>query len=358
MTLRLSVTGLGKRARNASISLATAAALLTVGAVGTALPAAADEGDDAPAIVETATAEPVQVAETTAEGTLTIVNGSLADGSRTGQFAAGTEIQVEANAAEPGMIFTGWAVSGIRLANASSPRLTFEMPDGDVRLVANYVRAFSLAVGLGTVNETEMFGIFAPGSVLELAAFDAPAGQVFDRWNVVPESLTRHLADPTAPVTTFRMPRADVLIRASYSTAYTLNLSASPAEGGSVNGSGEYPAGRDVNVAAQAATGFIFAGWSVSSGSGLADATVAETTVEMPTQDVVLVANFERVTDGVPTQQPTSTATPTATASTTAPVVEPTAAGVTLPAGWSVWLAPTQTTSPLTDILLSAAQGR
>lgn len=68
--------------------------------------------------------------------------------------------------------------------------------------------------------------------------------------------------------------------------SYTLTVTASPAEGGTVTGGGTYTYGADASVTATAAENYVFSGWS----DGVED---AERTVIVES-DVELVANFKK----------------------------------------------------------------
>jgi len=353
--------------KNSVAAAALAFALVAVG--GTATAAWAADGDVTPTVSETATVSiaeptelpaPISTAPTgtvpaaplpAPSGTVTVTGGTLSDGSTSGTFAPGTTVSVEANFPDPGMAFTGWTATGVSLDDPSAPWLSFEMPDGDVRLVATYARAFSLAVGLGTINGTEMFGQYAPGEVLDLAAFDAPAGQVFARWNVVPESLADNLADPTSPTTTFQMPRSSVLIRASYTVGHELTMAASPSQGGALVGAGQYAADRTVDIAAIPADGYAFTGWTVGDGTNpVADAAAVETTLQMPSGPLHVVANFAPVAGGVTPGDSNGTAVP-ATRAASAILDESLTSA--LRDGRYVWSTDGQPASPIAKVLVS-----
>lgn len=74
------------------------------------------------------------------------------------------------------------------------------------------------------------------------------------------------------------------------SNQYSLNLFASPPEGGVVTGAGNYPANTGVVVSATPAEAYIFLYWSDESGELVS--TEASFTYTMPAQDVELTAHF------------------------------------------------------------------
>jgi hypothetical protein len=84
---------------------------------------------------------------------------------------------------------------------------------------------------------------------------------------------------------------------------FNLTLEANPTEGGTVEGSGEYWEGHEVNINAIPNTGFMFVNWTDEEEVVLF--TQASATFAMPAEDVTLTANF---TDQIPsiTVSPTS----------------------------------------------------
>ena len=64
-------------------------------------------------------------------------------GSGSGNYAAGSDVDIEANAAETGMRFKEWEGAGgltFVLGDANSSKATFKMPAGEVTLTATYER--------------------------------------------------------------------------------------------------------------------------------------------------------------------------------------------------------------------------
>lgn len=67
------------------------------------------------------------------------VNGSYADASGEGKYAAGSIVTVRAGS-RSGYTFNGWTSSGIRVDDASAAETTFTMPEGSVTVTANWTR--------------------------------------------------------------------------------------------------------------------------------------------------------------------------------------------------------------------------
>lgn len=81
---------------------------------------------------------------------------------------------------------------------------------------------------------------------------------------------------------------------------YNLNLNASPAGNGSVNGGGVYSENSSVSITATPNIGYIFAGWSGDT-QYITDVNSENTTVTMPANDITLTANFEEDSGSEPT---------------------------------------------------------
>lgn len=67
------------------------------------------------------------------------VNGSYADASGEGKYAAGSVVTVRAGS-RSGYTFNGWTSSGIKFDDASAAETTFTMPEGSVTVTANWSR--------------------------------------------------------------------------------------------------------------------------------------------------------------------------------------------------------------------------
>lgn len=67
------------------------------------------------------------------------VNGSYADASGEGKYAAGSVVTVRAGS-RSGYTFNGWTSSGIKFDDASAAETTFTMPEGSVTVTANWTR--------------------------------------------------------------------------------------------------------------------------------------------------------------------------------------------------------------------------
>ena len=132
--------------------------------------------------------------------TLTVVGGS---GS--GSYLPGTIVVITADTPPNGQTFAGW--SGFPVANSNASITTLTMPAAEVTVFANdrVSSTFTLTVVNGSGG-----GVYAPGTVIGIAANPPPAGKRFSTWSGYA------VAGATATNTTLTMPAADVMITAQY----------------------------------------------------------------------------------------------------------------------------------------------
>ena len=105
------------------------------------LTVAADETAETLTVVATSTLDQTKSGEATVTVTEAPVEKfalTVANGSGSGEYEAGTEVTVQANAAETGMRFKAWEAEGITLADPTVNPLTITMPAGAVTLTATY----------------------------------------------------------------------------------------------------------------------------------------------------------------------------------------------------------------------------
>ncbi|HAX92952.1 MAG TPA: hypothetical protein DCY25_03215, partial [Bacteroidales bacterium] len=126
-------------------------------------------------------------------------------------------------------------------------------------------------------------GTYASGTNVTVTA-TAATGYQFVNWteNSVLASTT---ASYTFTIT------ADRILVANFSLLqYNIVASASPAEGGTVTGAGEYPHGTTVNLTATPNTGYVFLNWTDDGGIVSTETTLSFEAVS----DRTLAANFAR----------------------------------------------------------------
>ena len=179
--------------------------------------------------------------------------------------------------------FTGWTGEGVEFADATAVETTFEMPEKDVTIKAN----FKNTVYYVTVEGGEASHKTAKkGETVTITAI-IPEEHEFTGWTG--EGV--EFADATAAETTFTMPEADVKVTANFKEkVYNVTVE---------NGSSDIKTakkGETVTIKANVPEGKNFAGWT-GEGVEFADATAEETTFVMPGKDVNVKANLE-VLDG------------------------------------------------------------
>ena len=213
-------------------------------------------------------------------------------GSGSGNYAAGSDVDIEANAAETGMRFKEWEGAGgltFVLGDANSSKATFKMPAGEVTLTATYeVIPPSYIV---TVNGGSGSGSYEEGQEVSIKA-NVSEGMRFLKWEA-PEDLVFTQGSVTSEEATFKMPAKVVEITAVCEEIPSHNVTVT---GGT--GTGEYKEGALVSIKADTPEfGKIFKEWSgaeeleFTQGSASSE----EATFKMPTKDVELIATYENI---------------------------------------------------------------
>lgn len=226
-----------------------------------------------------------QLRPETTPSTVTVVNGTGG-----GSFLPGATVNISADAPAANQHFVNWTLTtgtGVVFADANSSITSFVMPDGDVTVTANFAldNQFALTVNGGTSDPAGPHFAGATGTVTA----DAPAAnQQFVRW----DGDYAILASRTDATTTFIMPAAAATLTAVF--AYDEQFSFT-VEGGTGTAGGPFFAGTPVTATAPAIGGpdnTPFERW-VASGVVLADDTLNPITLDMPANNVTLIAVFE-----------------------------------------------------------------
>jgi hypothetical protein len=207
-----------------------------------------------------------------------LYNLTVSNGFGSGNYPTDAMVQIAASNAPAGQVFASWL--GYPVANPSSVGATFSMPSSNLIITATYSNApyYTLTVASGTGS-----GSYLPGTIVNLAADFAPAGEVFADWTGYP------VANPSADVTTLTMPASNAAVTANFSNAPVTSLFYLNVINGS--GSGSYVAGATVYIAANApATNQTFAGWT---GYTVANPAALSTSLVMPNNDVSVTASFQ-----------------------------------------------------------------
>ena len=172
--------------------------------------------------------------------------------------------------------------NGVSIASdylvSSSENLSKDLEAGtyyvEISKRSSYTGTYSLSISTPTTNYTITTSVnptgggtatanpaaAAQGTTIALSAM-ASAGYAFENWTVVSGSVT--FGNANSPNTSFTMPAGNVSVRANFkvSAKITITATASPANGGTVTGGGEYQKDASVTLLATANTGYTFDGW-------------------------------------------------------------------------------------------------
>ncbi len=131
--------------------------------------------------------------------------------------ASATEIvTVTADAAPEGQAFTHWTAEGVTLEDDTSLVVSFEMPENEVTLTANYQYLNGYSVTVLLPDGDELTAEYYPGNKVTITAPKVD-GMKFVNWIVVEGDIT--LNNENARSTTFTMPESDVVVEAVYDEA-------------------------------------------------------------------------------------------------------------------------------------------
>lgn len=201
----------------------------------------------------------------------------------------GTTVTITAEPPAAFREFAQWdVVSGSAIPEDPGAAVTtFVMPSSHVELSALYMDImYNVNVNNGSSNVSSA----VHGATVTITAEPPPAGQEFDRWELVSGTVT--LNDPTSPVTTFTMTAEDVVVTAAYrDIEYTISVT---------NGSSNVTTatmGDTITITADPASpGRMFDHWEIVPGAvPLTNASSATTTFTMPTEDVQLTAFYRDI---------------------------------------------------------------
>ena len=135
---------------------------------------------------------------------------TVANGTPSGYYTAGSSVTVIADAPPAGKVFDKWTATAGGFADAYSASTAFTMPAGIATVTALYKAAppdtYTLAVVGGTGD-----GNYTAGQSVTVTA-TVPAGKVFDKWTTTAGGF----ADPKKPTTAFTMPDSSATVTAIY----------------------------------------------------------------------------------------------------------------------------------------------
>ena len=227
------------------------------------------------------------------------VNGGVVGGA--GTFTAGTSRTVTATP-NSGFSFSSWTENGSVVSASSSYTFTL---GGNRNLVANFIAnqvTYVISTNSSPANggTTAGGGTYAAGSLV-IASAGANNGFAFLNWTQNGSVVS------TSANYTFTA-AANRTLTANFSTKrYNIGLSASPVNGGTVNGAGIYLSGANVTVTATPNTGFLFANWTQNGAVVSTTPSYSFTAIS----DRNLVANFTTVFTITTSAQPPNGGTAT-----------------------------------------------
>ena len=228
---------------------------------------------------------------------------TVENGAGSGQYAAGDMVTIEAGELE-GKVFTGWTSENpaVTFSNAFAPITSFTMPEGDVKVRADYAAAqyeMTLDDGSGsTVTE-----IKEQGAEVHITAADRQADNLeFDYWAgtavIAGVETELEFEDAGAADTSFVMPGGPVKVTAVYTEMITLHHVT--VANGMINGSQteiDCEDGTEITVTADPSeAGQAFSYWEVSGESvDLGDQAYASEIKVTVNQDMDFRAIYEGI---------------------------------------------------------------
>jgi hypothetical protein len=212
-------------------------------------------------------------------------------------------VTLSADAPPAGQQFDKWTGDVVNVANVNAASTSISMPAANATVTATYKpREYTLTVNSGSGD-----GNYPAGTVVNISANAAPAGQQFDKWT----GDVANVANVNAASTSISMPAANATVTATYKAItplqYTLTVN-----GGT--GSGSYAAGAIVTIIANTPpAGQQFDQWT-GDVAIVANVNAASTSISMPAANATVTATYLPIQGGVGTIGPLSGLTATANA--------------------------------------------
>lgn len=209
------------------------------------------------------------------------------NGSGSGFYKARTVVTIQADPPDAGMVFSHW--SGDHLENISNPSsavTTYEMPNENITLTANYTGTIPHTLTVKTYTNTNTYNLYM-GAVIYIEADPAPYGKVFHHWDVTPTTYEKSLYEQAAS-THFTMPNEEVTLSAVYITKGQKQLIVTNG-----NGSGLYEYDTYVPISSTKPAGATFVKWTGDTQYLTEDVTQEYNSVRIPDMNIIrLTANW------------------------------------------------------------------
>jgi uncharacterized repeat protein (TIGR02543 family) len=221
--------------------------------------------------------------------------GATVTGSGTVDYGAVHPISVTNVPA--GHLFAGWTITSgtATIANPSAASTTVTLTSGAATVRANFtIIQYALTVQTdGTPGATVAgSGTVDYGAVHPISVTNLPDGYLFAGWTVT--SGTATIANPSSASTTVTLTSGAATLRANFTIIqYALTVRTDGTTGATVTGSGTVNYGVAHPISATAPTGYVFSGWTVTSGTAnIANPSSASTTVTLTGGAAIVQANF------------------------------------------------------------------
>jgi hypothetical protein len=205
-----------------------------------------------------------------------------------GNYAADTQVPVEADTPDNGKVFDRWTSdSGGNFADATSAATTFTMPPNAATVTATYKDAPATTYTLTVINGNGG-GNYTAGTQVPIVANTPDGGKVFDKWT---SDSGGSFTDANSATTTFTMPPNAATAMATYKDAPTATYALTVING---NGDGNYAADTQVPITANTPDdGKVFDRWTSDSGGSFTDANSVATTFTMPANAATVTATYK-----------------------------------------------------------------
>ncbi len=219
------------------------------------------------------------------------VEGGSVEGG--GTYQQGDKVTITATP-NTGWKFIEWTGDIAHVANPNSAVTTVTMPAEHITLTANFEQVptymLTLEANPPEGGSVDGGGEYPEGEVVVIVA-TANEGWFFVEWT----GDIAHATHPNSAVTIVNMPAEDIVLTANFEEIpldhYSLTLFADPPEGGTVSGTGVYPAGQEITITATPEENWEFINWTGD--IEYVDNPGSNTTMlNMPDKNITLTANF------------------------------------------------------------------
>jgi len=135
------------------------------------------------------------------------------DGSGSGTYMESTVVNISADPAPSGMIFSEWTGDVATVDDVEAASTTITMPGANAVVTATYTTPYTLTVNSGTGS-----GVYPEDTLVGIVADTPPSGMLFDEWIGDTETIDM----VTRADTSLLMPASDTEVTASYREDWSL----------------------------------------------------------------------------------------------------------------------------------------